>query len=98
MKRVLAAILSLVIVMSFAACGDSSGGEIKDASSVTTGNSGAEAQPSEQAGKTEPEEVTIPETVLLEESGVKITAKASKWTESLDRRLNSLLRTIPVKT
>ena len=76
MIRGLAAILSLVIVMSFAACGDSSGGEIKDASSVTTGNSGAEAQPSEQAGKTEPEEVTIPETVLLEESGVKITAKS----------------------
>ncbi|MDD6160755.1 MAG: hypothetical protein PUB51_06475 [Oscillospiraceae bacterium] len=78
MKRTLAIILALMLAMSLVACGGSSGGEVKEPSNVTTGNNTEDTQQVEQTEKNEePEktEVTISETVLVDEAGVKITAK-----------------------
>lgn len=88
MKRILAIILATILAMFLTSCVDSSGGDIKEPSNVTTGNNNEGTQQGEQAGKTEepektdepekPEktEVTISETVLVDEAGVKITAKS----------------------
>lgn len=78
MKRTLAIILALMLAMSLVACGGSSGGEVKEPSNVTTGNNTGDTQQVEQTEKNEePEktEVTISEAVLVDEAGVKITAK-----------------------
>jgi len=56
------------------ACGSSSGGEVKPPSEVSTPN--AEVEESPQAGQAEDTEITIEETVLVDEAGVKITAKS----------------------
>lgn len=63
MKRVLSAILAIILLMSLAACSDSSGGEVKDPSNVKSDTIAAE-------------KVSIDETVLVDESGIKITAKS----------------------
>ncbi|MGN0624898.1 MAG: hypothetical protein ACI4I8_01360 [Oscillospiraceae bacterium] len=79
MKRTLAIILALMLAMSLVACGNSSSGEVKEPSNVTTGNNTKDTQQGEQAEKTEEPkkaEVTISETVLVDESGIKITAKS----------------------
>lgn len=79
MKRTLAIILALMLAMSLVACGSSSSGEVKEPSNVTTGNNTEDTQQGEQAEKSEkPEktEVTISEAVLVDEAGVKITAKS----------------------
>lgn len=79
MKRTLAVILTLILAMSLVACGSSSGGAFKEPSNVTTGNNTGDTQQSEQAeypGEPEKREVTISETVLVDEAGVKITAKS----------------------
>lgn len=78
MKRVLVLILALVLTVSLVACGGSSGGEVKGPSNVTSGNNTENTQQGEQSEKTDkPEkvEVTISEAVLVDEAGVKITAK-----------------------
>lgn len=75
MKRILTVILAFIMTVSFTACGSSSAGEVKNPSSVTTESSGSGAQKSEQIEKSKPEEVTISEAVLVDEAGVKITAK-----------------------
>lgn len=79
MKRALAIILAIILAMSLVACGGSSSGEVKEPSNVTTGNNAENTQQGEQAEKPEePEktEVTISEAVLVDEDGVKITAKS----------------------
>ena len=79
MKRMLAIIIALILAMSLVACGGSSSGEVKEPSNVATGNNPEDTQQGEQAEKTEePEEagVTISEAVLVDEAGVKITAKS----------------------
>lgn len=78
MKRTLAITLALMLAMSLVACGGSSGGEVKKPSNVTTGSNTGDTQQVEQTEKNEePEktEVTISEAVLVDEAGVKITAK-----------------------
>ena len=78
MKRKLAIILALMLAVSLVACGGSSGGAVKEPSNVTTGNNTGDTQQVEQTEKNEePEktEVTISEAVLVDEAGVKITAK-----------------------
>lgn len=79
MKRTLAIIPALIWAMSLVACGESTGGEIREPSNVTAGNITEDTQQSEQTGIPEdPEktEVTISEIVLVDEAGVKITAKS----------------------
>lgn len=78
MKRALAIILAIVLAMSLVACGDSSGGEIKEPSNVTAGDTIKDTQQGEQEKNESPQkaEVTISETVLVDESGIKITAKS----------------------
>lgn len=79
MKRTLAIILALMLAMSLVSCGGSSSGEVKEPSNVTTGNNTKDTQQGEQVEKTEEPEktkVTISEAVLVDEAGVKITAKS----------------------
>lgn len=77
MKRALAIILTLVMAMSLAACGSPSSGELKKPSNVS-GDTNKEQQQEQNEPAKEPkkEEVTISETVLVDEAGVKITAKS----------------------
>lgn len=70
MKRVVVALLSLAMVLSLVACGSSSDGEVKETSDVSGDGS---VQKEEVSA---PKEVTIDETVVLDENGVKITAKS----------------------
>ncbi len=79
MKRTLAIVFAFILAMFLVACGGSSGGEVKEPSNDTTGNNTVNTQQSEQPKKPEePEktEVTISEAVLVDEAGVKITAKS----------------------
>lgn len=74
MKRTLAIILCVILSISFAACGSTSDGEVQEPSNVSTDNGPAEVQQEEPAEDTQESEITINETVLVDESGVKITA------------------------
>ncbi len=94
MKRTLAIILTLILAMSLVACGGSSGGEVKEPSNVTAGNTAKDEQQGEQAEKTEePEEVevAISETVLVDEAGVKITAKSLEVNEIFGPEIKLLI-------
>ena len=78
MKKTLTIILALILTMLLIACDSSSNGEIKEPSNVTIGNDAEDTQ-GEQTGETEPPEeteVTISDMVLVDEEGVKITAKS----------------------
>lgn len=80
MKRTFAMILALLLTLSLAACTEPSGGELREPAQVTTGDSTENKQtgePAEEPTK-EPEktEAAISETVLVDEAGVKITAKS----------------------
>lgn len=74
MKRTLVFILVVILAISLAACGESSTGEVKGPSNVTIGNND-EAQQETSTEEIKATEVTINETVLVDESGVKIIAK-----------------------
>lgn len=74
MKRTLVFILVVILVISLAACGESSTGEVKEPSNVTIGNND-EIQQETATQENNVTEVTINEAVLVDESGVKITAK-----------------------
>lgn len=79
MKGTVAIILALILAMSLVSCGGYSGGEVKEPSNVTTGNNTEDTQQGEQSEKPEEPtktEVTISEAVLVDEAGVKITAKS----------------------
>lgn len=80
MKRTFAMILALLLTLSLAACAEPSGGELREPAQVTTGDSTENKQteePAEEPTK-EPEktEAAISETELVDEAGVKITAKS----------------------
>lgn len=78
MKRIFVIVLAFILVTTLVACGGSSAGEVKEPSAVTAGDISEntqrdeQADPSEKPGKTE---VTMNEAVLVDEAGVKITAK-----------------------
>lgn len=86
MKKTLLIVLALVLVVSLAACGSSSAGEIQQPSAVTvvaTGDNVEDAQREkqqdvEQKEQEEPKQQTasIDEMILVDEAGVKITAKS----------------------
>ena len=77
MKRILMLTIAIVLTVSLAACGGSSGGNVEKSSDVSTGNitsgDNGEIKPSEPAKE---EKATIDESVLVDEAGIKITAKS----------------------
>ncbi len=81
MKRTIALLLSLLMIIGLTACGGGSG-EIKEPSSVIAdGVTNVNEIGNENTGdvvqdKSVAEDITIEETVLVDESGVKITAKS----------------------
>lgn len=62
MKKILSIVLTLTLTISLVACSGSSDGEVKKPSDVASGSVAADA--------------TVAETVLVDEAGVKITAKS----------------------
>jgi len=79
MKRTIAMILALVLAMSLTACGGFSGGEVQEPANVSTGDHAEDQQQGDQAETPEEPteaEITISEAVLVDEAGVKITARS----------------------
>ena len=76
MKRTLAMIIAFILAISLVACGGPSGEEVEEPSNVTPGSNAGDVQQGEQVGEPGKTEVTISETVLVDEAGVKITAKS----------------------
>ena len=79
MKRISAIIIAIILIMSLVACGDYSGEDIKKPSEVIVGDNTGDNQQGGQTGKTEEAgktEITISETVMVDEAGVKIVAKS----------------------
>ena len=76
MKKLLAITLALVLALSMVACGNSSGDEVKDPSNITSGDNAEDEQNDEQAKDPDKVDVSISETILVDESGIKITAKS----------------------
>lgn len=106
MKKIICFILATLLVMSIASCGTGSNEDIKKPANVsgdtstnenTTGGSGEtedNAQPSETGNSsTENSErdVFIEETVLLDEAGVKITAKSISMDELFGPEIKLLI-------
>lgn len=88
MKKYLSLVLSLVLALSLTACGTSPN-DVKTPSNVSGVTDGQDKKPAEPTKEVEepaetaeptapstPDDVTIEETVLLDEQGVKITAKS----------------------
>lgn len=79
MKKLLSILLSLSLMFGLTACGSNSG-DIKEPSSVSSksknSNIANEIETSDEPVEEQVPEVIIEETVLLDEEGVKITAKA----------------------
>ena len=69
MKRLPAIILTLILVISLSACGLPSNPEIKQPSHITTNDNEDGAQQNEQTKEPSQAEVTIHETVLVDEAG-----------------------------
>ena len=70
MKKIFSILLASMLLLSLAACGSPSGSDVQPPSNVSPDNS------STQQSTTNPEDVSIVETVLLDEADVKITAKS----------------------
>ena len=79
MKTAFAILLVLVMGVSFVACGASAGGEVKEPAKVEVGGTEAAEKPAQTEGSAAVQstetEVSIEETLLVDEGGVKITAK-----------------------
>ena len=96
MKKLLAFIMAVVMLVALVACGVDGGGQLQKPSDVSSGDETTKAtvggedpqtQPQEtETQETEPQqtqpqqdqEATVAETVLLDEKGIKITAKGLK--------------------
>lgn len=74
MKKFIAIMLTLTLIMSLTACGGTSSGGDKEPPNVSETVDGKESKEPEQT-KEQEQEATIGETVLVDEAGVKITAK-----------------------
>lgn len=93
MKRILIVIIAVLMMVSLVACGGTSDGEIQKASNVSTGNTEVPENNNDSNSKTEQPvetEVTIEETVLVDEGGVKITAKSLSMDEIFGAELKLL--------
>lgn len=91
MKRTLAIILAIILAMSLVGCGSPSDEEIKEPSNVVTGNNTEEGQQEEQVEEPEETEATISETVLVDEAGIKITAKSLEVDEVFGPEIKLLI-------
>ena len=100
MKKVMTVILSLLIIMTFAACGSTTDEQLQQPAEVSGIEESAEIeesgeeeleQPAEQGQKTSGRKDTIPETVLLDESGVRITAKSLDFDAAVGPELKLLI-------
>jgi len=76
MKKTLSLILGIILAMLLAACSGTSDGEFQEPSNVTSENSYGETQQEEPIEDPSGSDATINETILVDESGVKITAKS----------------------
>lgn len=74
MKKILSLLITAVLATSLVACGNSSSSNVQEPSDVSTNVINNEED--QQVEQSEKEEVTISETVLVDEAGVKITAKS----------------------
>lgn len=91
MKRTLAIILAIILAMSLVACGSPSDEEIKEPSNVVTGDNTEEGQQEEQVEEPEETDATISETVLVDEAGIKITAKSLEVDEVFGPEIKLLI-------
>lgn len=76
MKKTISLLLTLLLVMSLAGCGGESNSEIQTPVDVTGDIGDVGEETTEPAVEETSRNVTIPETVLVDEAGVKITAKS----------------------
>ena len=78
MKKIIVFVLLFAMMLSLAACGGSSDKEIKQPSnnSIEDNVDSSESKQSEQSESSVTAKATINETVLVDEEGVKITAKS----------------------
>lgn len=91
MKKISAIILAIILTMSLVSCVVPSDGEVNETSDVSTGNNSAEEQQDEQAEIPGKEEATIDEMVLVDEAGVKITAKSLEFDGMFGPGINLLI-------
>lgn len=77
MKKLLSMALTVVLVLSMIGCVADPGGEIKKPDNVSTNNADSnDPQHNSETKAPEKKAATIAETVLVDEAGVKITAKS----------------------
>ncbi len=83
MRKITSLLLSLLLLFSLAACGGPDGTEATDPPAGTSASSGpdaadptAEPENTSEPTPVTPQDAAIEETVLVDESGVKITAKS----------------------
>ena len=93
MKKPLAIILAIILAVSLAACGKSSGKGNKKPSDISSNNmestpQGAQVENPDVPQKTE---ITIHETVLVDEAGIKITAKSLEVNEIFGPEIKLLI-------
>lgn len=94
MERILTAVIAVFMMVSLVACGGTSDGEVQKPSNVSADNTEVPENNNDsyseamQPGETE---VTIEETVLIDESGVKITAKSLSTDEIFGAELKLLM-------
>lgn len=94
MKRILSLVITLLMLLSMAACGGEADAELKKPADVSV-NDSAETKPDEMKSvettlpaKVEP---TVAETVLVDEAGVKITAKSFEMDDIFGPALKILI-------
>lgn len=94
MKRLIALFLSLALILPLTAC-DSSGLTQEETPSTTEPTTAETVKPLETTepteAMTEPEVATIEEAVILDEAGVKITAKSLEFGERRGPKINLLI-------
>lgn len=94
MKRILTVIIAVLMMVSLVACGGTSNGEVQEPSNVSTGNTEVPKNNNDRNHEAEQPaetEVTIKETVLVNEGGVKITAKSLSMDEIFGAELKLLI-------
>ena len=90
MKKIISLLAAAMLIMSLTACGDTSGGEGKEPVDVSTGNDAGTGE-TQQTKQPEAKDVTIEEAVLVDDAGVKITAKSLESEELFGAEVKLLI-------
>lgn len=90
MKKYLSILLVLVLGISLAACGDAEE-PVKEPDAVVAESKAEETAPPEEPEKPAESAATIEETVLVDEAGVKITAKSLELDEMFGPEIKLLI-------